>query len=68
MNFRIGDRGGGHQIADSSGKLNFVVGFADFGVHLGVHVVSTEARNRVHSSEMVEESENSESCEPLDSM
>ncbi|MGB8844585.1 MAG: hypothetical protein WCC73_02820, partial [Terracidiphilus sp.] len=44
MNFRIGDRGGGHQIADSSGKLNFVVGFADFGVHLGVHVVSTKAQ------------------------
>jgi len=52
----------------SSGRLELVVAVMGFGVHLGVHVVSTEARNRVHSSEMVEESENSESCETLDSM
>ena len=35
----------GHQIRVSSDRLDLVVAVAGFGVHLGVHVVSTEAQN-----------------------
>jgi hypothetical protein len=39
-----------------------------FGVFFGVYLVSIEAQNRVHSSEMVEQSENGESYELSDFM
>lgn len=39
------ERGSGHQFSPSSDRLYLVVAGGGFGVHLGVHVVSTESQN-----------------------
>jgi len=62
--FRLGDRRSRHQISIASDRLDYAVASTRFGGHLGVH----EVQNCVHSSEMIEKGENSESCEVLDSM